>query len=402
MLWQYQVIQVLFALIPFWIDISLGQVLFENSNTHSSDASCLTPDGRRGNCIRWTKCININQKLTWDQLRPFLCGFAGTEPNVCCPSIFPPEISSPPLDRISPVNNNSRTENITSEHKPILTLPKTNPSESSDKDGKPSFLPDDCGLSAFTDNRVIGGRKAEKGSWPWMVVIFQVKRSGFKSSDCGGALVTANHVITAAHCAVKRNTITPLDPKRLMVRLGVHDLGNANDSDAIDIGVDAVRIHERYDPRVHRNDIAVIRLSQLAPFSNSTSPVCLPYDSLRNEDLSGKSSTVTGFGLTSVNGSYSDVLMEVSFDIQDQEMCRRTYASDLRITNEHLCAGTLDGSKDSCQGDSGGPLVTFGKRKRYYLIGIVSFGKKCALPGYPGVYTRVTEFLDWLTLNLAN
>ncbi|GBN81143.1 Proclotting enzyme, partial [Araneus ventricosus] len=101
-------------------------------------------------------------------------------------------------------------------------------------------------------------------------------------------------------------------------------------------------------------------------------------------------------------GSYSDVLMEVSFDIQEQEECRSTYERDLQITDVHLCAGTLDGSKDSCQGDSGGPLVTVGKDKRYYLIGIVSFGKNCALQGYPGVYTRVTEYLDWLAPNLAD
>ncbi|GBM90344.1 hypothetical protein AVEN_36570-1, partial [Araneus ventricosus] len=53
-------------------------------------------------------------------------------------------------------------------------------------------------------------------------------------------------------------------------------------------------------------------------------------------------------------------------------------------------------------GDSGGPLVTVGKDKHYYLIGIVSFGKNCALKGYPGVYTRVTEYLDWLAPKLAD
>ncbi|GBN65510.1 hypothetical protein AVEN_70347-1 [Araneus ventricosus] len=41
--------------------------------------------------------------------------------------------------------------------------------------------------------------------------------------------------------------------------------------------------------------------------------------------------------------------MEVSFDIQEQEECRRAYERDLQITDVHLCAGTLDGSKDSCQ-----------------------------------------------------
>lgn len=63
------------------------------------------------------------------------------------------------------------------------------------------------------------------------------------------------------------------------------------------------------------------------------------------------------------------------------------------ITEEYLCAG--DGRKDSCQGDSGGPLV-YNEGTKFYLIGVVSFGKKCATPGYPGAYTRVTKYLDWL------
>ncbi|GFX13821.1 proclotting enzyme [Trichonephila clavipes] len=103
-----------------------------------------------------------------------------------------------------------------------------------------------------------------------------------------------------------------------------------------------------------------------------------------------------------LDGPSSDVLMEVSFDIQSQELCRKAYERELNITQEYLCAGMMDGSKDSCQGDSGGPLVAVGKGNKYYLVGVVSFGKLCAQPGYPGVYTRVTKYLDWLRTNLAD
>ncbi|GFT08052.1 proclotting enzyme [Nephila pilipes] len=260
----------------------------------------------------------------------------------------------------------------------------------------------ECGVTRFPNRRVVGGQPAEKGSWPWMAVVFVEKRNGGKSPDCGGALVTTRHVVTAAHCIVTGRGATTMSPQVLSVRLGAHDLGQNNEPGAVDISVDAVRRHEEFDPRTYKNDIAVLRLSRPIQFHDDISPVCLPFDSLYNTNLTHKTSYVTGFGTTSFNGASSDVLMEASFDIQGQELCRKAYERELNITEEYLCAGMMDGSKDSCQGDSGGPLVTTGKENKYYLVGIVSFGKLCAQPGYPGVYTRVTKYLDWLRTNLAN
>lgn len=51
------------------------------------------------------------------------------------------------------------------------------------------------------------------------------------------------------------------------------------------------------------------------------------------------------------------------------------------------------------QGDSGGPLITEREDKKYELIGVVSWGNGCARPGYPGVYTKVTRYVDWILKN---
>lgn len=60
-----------------------------------------------------------------------------------------------------------------------------------------------------------------------------------------------------------------------------------------------------------------------------------------------------------------------------------------------ICAGYMQaGGVDACQGDSGGPLVCNGT-----LAGIVSWGYRCAVPGYPGIYTNVSYYNNWIVTN---
>ena len=61
--------------------------------------------------------------------------------------------------------------------------------------------------------------------------------------------------------------------------------------------------------------------------------------------------------------------------------------------------GNLDGGKDTCQGDSGGPLYysdTINSASKFVLAGITSYGYKCAQAGFPGIYTRVSYYIDWI------
>ena len=57
----------------------------------------------------------------------------------------------------------------------------------------------ECGIEGPPESqsldRIVGGRESEAGQWPWMVALF-IDDAWF----CGGSLISASFVLTAAHC----------------------------------------------------------------------------------------------------------------------------------------------------------------------------------------------------------
>lgn len=113
---------------------------------------------------------------------------------------------------------------------------------------------------------------------------------------------------------------------------------------------------------------------------------------------------VTEITIYLLGGPQSFLLQEIFVPVIDTQHCARVFAQRAIIDEKIMCAGSMNGDKDACGGDSGGPLmhqVNEGQNFRVYQIGIVSYGFKCAEPGYPGVYTRLTAFIDWIEKNLS-
>ena len=114
---------------------------------------------------------------------------------------------------------------------------------------------------------------------------------------------------------------------------------------------------------------------------------------------------VTGWGLTT-EGSAPAVLQEAQIPIVSNEDCEKNYSkigSGVCLTKRKLCAGPEIGYEATCPGDSGGPGLLFDEDSRAYQVGIVSYGvPPCGPNGLfrirnlPGVFTRVTEYLDWI------
>jgi secreted trypsin-like serine protease len=95
-----------------------------------------------------------------------------------------------------------------------------------------------------------------------------------------------------------------------------------------------------------------------------------------------------------------EVLQIVNVPILSNEECERMYKTarqKIVFRDTILCAGYAIGGKDSCEGDSGGPLaVRDGPESKWTLAGIVSNGVKCAEPNLPGIYTRISEYRNWI------
>ncbi|KAH7945915.1 hypothetical protein HPB49_017078 [Dermacentor silvarum] len=253
-----------------------------------------------------------------------------------------------------------------------------------------------CGLSFLNEKnieRIVGGQPADAGEWPWQVSLRKAGRDGKTRHFCGGGLISDQWVATAAHCVVTQfgGVISPASI--IKVRVGEHDQSVLEGEE---IQVNARQIFKYHGYQGYNNDIALIKLAKRVRLSRRVRPVCLPH---RDEVFEGKNCVSTGWGATtSGGGAPSTVLREVSVPVYNNNVCYGPYARKFRINirNWHLCAGALEGGRGSCYGDSGGPFQCKRADGSWVLAGLVSFGSGCAHRDYPDVYTRVTEYLDWI------
>ncbi|KAG4072963.1 hypothetical protein HA402_006643 [Bradysia odoriphaga] len=149
-------------------------------------------------------------------------------------------------------------------------------------------------------------------------------------------------------------------------------------------------VHPYYNSDTMVNDVAVIRVSP--PFTFNTAF----YSATRTQSRppSNYNCSVAGWGTTSTNGAASSSLRRVNVMTIDHSRCNRAYGN-IHPTGM-ICAGTVEGGKDSCQGDSGGGLYCGN-----YVVGIVSFGAVCGDARYPGVYTSIAAYNDWIDSTLV-
>lgn len=132
-----------------------------------------------------------------------------------------------------------------------------------------------CGEKFVSTGLIVGGTYSVRGQWPWMSALY--RKNGLKYI-CGGSLVSASHVVTAAHCLQEKASSTPMSSEQLLVLLGKFDLSNSNEPGSIAKDVDRIIVHPdwKYDEVKYDADIAILFLSGDVEFSEYIAPVCLP------------------------------------------------------------------------------------------------------------------------------
>ncbi|XP_030265081.1 coagulation factor VII [Sparus aurata] len=230
--------------------------------------------------------------------------------------------------------------------------------------------------------RIVGGTECPKGECPWQVLLVY-KGKGF----CGGVIYKPTWILTASHC------LDDYEAQHLTVVAGEHDTEVTEGTEQF-IQVAEIIMHQNYVKLTADNDIALLRLASPIVYTKYAVPACLPTRLLADLDLWAVSlHTVSGWGRRGENGPTSHILRRLQVPRIRSQQCVQD--SGVVLTENMFCAGYIEGRQDSCKGDSGGPLVTKYKQT-VFLLGIVSWGKGCARPGNYGIYTRVSNYLEWI------
>ncbi|AKU15334.1 S1 family peptidase [Luteipulveratus mongoliensis] len=231
------------------------------------------------------------------------------------------------------------------------------------------------------ESHIVGGTVSTTAKHPWAIQLSYAGSPSPTKEWCGGTLVAANKVVTAAHCVKGRKVA---DFTAIQGRDKLADKTKGKQSKLAKVW---------FDPKYGKtpgHDVAVVTLK--SPFKG-VSVMKLNKDKALGE--AKISATVYGWGAT--EGTLpDDTFAQVTVRVLGDAVCKKAEGNQYTPGAE-VCAGLPKGGKDSCQGDSGGPLIAKG-----VLLGVVSWGIGCADAGHPGIYSEVATYYSELTTQIKS
>ncbi|XP_041673578.1 serine protease 7-like [Drosophila eugracilis] len=371
-----------------WPSIYTNVIMYDDwIKKNMRHRGCRNPNYRTGQCMEITQCPALNSQLMkrnlTDSERQFLKASR-------CPS-----------------DQSNQVFACCTQDKDYLRMPPVPPPTTAFA-YDPNLVPGDniCG-GDVVQSHILSGIEAVLTEFSWMALLEYVSLEGKEiKTNCAGSLINQQYVLTAAHCVTGRMLA---NRTLVSVRLGEHDTRTPLDcrqgicsSNIVRRGIQEIRWHPNYTNLSisSPHDIALVRLTSKVSYTPYIRPICLPstvgVDGWEVDQLF----IVAGWGYT-LEGTTSPTKQKAGVKHVDNSWCRRRFAEvNVDVEETQICAGGEEGV-DSCTGDSGGPLMAF-RRGVWVLGGVVSFGRNCGQNGWPGVYTNVAKYDDWIKRSMRS
>jgi secreted trypsin-like serine protease len=247
---------------------------------------------------------------------------------------------------------------------------------------------------AFGEGRIIGGQDARPNAYPYQISLQYSSNGGVKKHRCGGSVLSATKILTAAHC------VDTVKPNQLAVVAGAHNMKVLEPTQQRR-DVASFAVHPSWNSRNINNDIAVLTLSEPLELNDVVKVISIAPQGI---EPSGPA-LGTGWGLTENGGSVPpDALQEVQLKVFPRSRCQLIYSIINPINKTMMCANSPGEHKGACNGDSGSPLVcnNGGGSGSDYQCGVVSWGVRgqCGNPNFPSVYANVANYHNWINAQL--
>ncbi|XP_020300107.1 venom protease-like [Pseudomyrmex gracilis] len=376
--------------------------------SHEQDIGerCST-DSFSGVCKIVNECSTVYEALKEGQMPAKTCGYRHFIPIVCCPT-NPTKKPAQPAPESTTEREIDTT--VTPKDRALARAKCAEAAKAVYGLEIPHILSADrqlvnvsrCADILKSRQLIVGGKKAEPREFPHMAALgYDPKDDGNIQWLCGGTLISAKVVLTAAHCTWSNSW-------RAVKWARVGDLNLADTTD--DAKPQTVKIresirHEKYKRPSQYHDIAILRLEREVTYNAWVRPACLP---VNWPDVRNYNQTIaTGWGLVDwADDAGSDSLLKVSLNLVSHDTCNGFFSdggSEAELAQGvvdewQMCAG--QSGKDTCQGDSGGPIVIYNDDHEcmYTIVGITSVGRWCG-SDMPGIYTRVYHYVPWIERN---
>lgn len=232
------------------------------------------------------------------------------------------------------------------------------------------------------NNKIINGTEVKDGEFPFFVFLAYYRTNKKFLPFCGGIIISPNYILTAAHC-IKNSDI---DVKIIKYQKNLNDVykNNVSVND-----IEKIIRHPNYIKL--NNDITLIKLKKSIYLDK------YPLITFNESDYNiNKTHELAGYGVTKEGSSkISNKLLKIEIDVVNYRYFNQYIKKYL--TKNMYTAHRIKGKiiYDSCQGDSGGGVWRKSDND-FYITGIVSWGIGCAKKKYPGVYTKLINYLDWV------